>query len=164
MEKDVLKTHFRHIRKAAIAKAANCSPPLRITKVILTVPNYLEVDFSRFMDCYLELMRPIWGDDLCPSWISEGQAVVLSLCASYQDPAGSYRRRDLAEELYGDLPTGESAMLNLVVVDGGSSSLNLQVQSVYLDSERNIVNSQSNVRSDWHTGEKTGLGTPYFQC
>lgn len=145
MEIDVLHKHIQLVLKEADAKAQNCSPPLRIDHLVLSFPNYLEDEdvyngimdededenFEPFIDCYVEAVREVCGNDVKISWITEGQAVVVYIC----------------------LAMDEGAMLNLVVADGGSSSLNIQVQSIYLTPDRTVANSQSNVNSDWHTGK-----------
>ncbi|KAH8749239.1 hypothetical protein F5883DRAFT_232595 [Diaporthe sp. PMI_573] len=167
MEIDVLHKHIQLVLKEADAKAQNCSPPLRIDHLVLSFPNYLEDEdvyngimdededenFEPFIDCYVEAVREVCGNDVKISWITEGQAVVVYICEPHNDPAGSYRRKDLIDKLYEGLAMDEGAMLNLVVADGGSSSLNIQVQSIYLTPDRTVANSQSNVNSDWHTGK-----------
>lgn len=123
-EVEALRAHFTLVRDMALEKARSAS--LIIKLIVLTYPYYLEgdsIDFEDYLSSYLNLARPLWdGHDVSFESMSEGQAATIYLCEPFQDPAGSFDSRRLAEVLRGlqeEAPCG----LNLVVADGGSSSL-----------------------------------------
>ncbi|KAK7698825.1 hypothetical protein SLS64_012176 [Diaporthe eres] len=145
--RSLLSRHFVRLRRMALAQAERNQ--LTITTVILTYPNYLLGNFNRYINCYLDLVKPIWGPAVRYRIMSEGQAAALYICVpSYSDVRGAVGKQvaDLFEGLGGD------TQAELLVVDSGSSSVNIQSVCVYFDKEGQMSHSQSVARIDQLAG------------
>ncbi|KAI1421249.1 hypothetical protein F5Y12DRAFT_38789 [Xylaria sp. FL1777] len=159
MEDDVLREHFSLLRDMAIEKANTAK--LVIRTIVLTYPNYLcnneqKDDFPRYKLYYLELIRPIWSEydqNITFEMVSEGQAAALYICEPFDDPLYSFSRTRLWRTFE---KLNKRDGLNLVVPDSGSSTLNIQLQSVYFDDQGGVCNSQSSVGPRWRTGSQGG--------
>lgn len=134
-----------------------------IGAIVLTYPNYhageKDNDFDLYMDEYVALLRPIWGSYVLFEAVSEGQAGGLYICEKFEDPFGAASRKKRHDKIFQGLGVGGSE-LNLVVVDVGTSTINLQGLSVYFKDgdTTEIVASESNVPHGWVTGAQGGSG------
>ncbi|CAJ2503096.1 Uu.00g104900.m01.CDS01 [Anthostomella pinea] len=153
-----LLEHFKLLYDSAIAAAAGQKVTIR--SVVLTYPNYLcpsnyhSGSFETYLDTYIGLMRSIWADDMHIETASEGQAAAIYICEPYHDVYGTDSQEERHRTLFADLDKQKG--LNLLVVDTGASTLNVQCMTVYFDEKGDICNSQSNVPSGWVTGTRGG--------
>lgn len=123
-----LRDHFTLLVRVAIEQAQTAG--LDITTVVLTVPNYLyERDdwFGCYRDHLLDLVELAWrtvgGDEAAEQvtfeTCSEGQALALYLCESFQDAQHALQRQRIQELLEGfDKEEG----VNFFFVDTGGST------------------------------------------
>ncbi|TGJ82504.1 hypothetical protein E0Z10_g6272 [Xylaria hypoxylon] len=160
MEDDALCQHFELLRE--MATKSEIRKGVSIETVVLTYPNYLcngeeEDDFDKYSSYYLGLIRPIWMRHkpfIHFEFVSEGQAAALYVCEPFSDDLPSIDPMAFWKPLIeGQI---EHHGLNLVVADAGSSTLNIQVQSVYFDINYNVLSSQSNVDAVWSSGVQGG--------
>lgn len=152
----ILRQHFAILHKSAIAKAQSCKVTIKV--VVLTYPNYLCPRegyryFDKYIEKYIALVRSIWGDTVRYETASEGQAAAAYICAQFDDPiTTSHDQRNA--KLFQGLRQGTE--LNLLVVDGGASTLNYQSLSVYFSEDGKLLNSMSNVPHGMVTGTQGG--------
>ncbi|KAK8022754.1 hypothetical protein PG993_013521 [Apiospora rasikravindrae] len=158
----LLEEHFKELHGLATKRADKLGVKIRV--VAVTFPNYLcseETDslFERYMDTLLDIIKPIWGQDLLYREFSEGQATSLYIMEQCIDVYSSDSRQERLEEIFKGLNT-KGQQLNLVVVDSGGSTTNFQSLSVVTDeSGEKILHSQSNVPDDMPTGSRGGSNT-----
>ncbi|KAI1265525.1 hypothetical protein F5Y18DRAFT_435888 [Xylariaceae sp. FL1019] len=158
MEEEVCKEHLADLVDAAVERADDVG--IFIEKVVLTYPNYMTPSgkgFWRYKACYFRLIRPLLAKvnpNVQVEWVSEGQATALYICDLYTDPSGSFHRRRLWEA-FEDL-LQRSRMIRLLVIDGGSSTFNIQHQFVWLDNDGQVVQSQSVYGPGWRGGAISG--------
>ncbi|KKY30882.1 hypothetical protein UCDDA912_g09170 [Diaporthe ampelina] len=76
---------------------------LTIIIVILTYLNYLLGNFNRHIDCYLDLVKPIWGPVVRYRITSEGQAAALYICvplhSNVRGAGGSYTANNQVQRI-----------------------------------------------------------------
>lgn len=127
---------------------------LELKALVLSYPNYLhtnegEGDFDKYMDTYIGLLQPIWGDIVIET-ANEGQAIGLYICERFEDPFSDVHR-GLRNRVLFDGLSGANG-INLVIVDIGSSTLNVQRVTVYFDEQNKMIGGQSNVLHGSATG------------
>lgn len=76
--------------------------------------------FDRYIEHIIRLFRPIWGLGIQFEYGSEAQCVALFICELFNDALSSLKREKLWERFGG---FDKSQGLNVVVLDGGSSTL-----------------------------------------
>ncbi|KAH8161101.1 hypothetical protein CIB48_g7145 [Xylaria polymorpha] len=140
------------LRKAVVEVAEN--KELELKALVLSYPNYLhtnegEGDFDKYMDTYIGLLQPIWGDIVIET-ANEGQAIGLYICERFEDPFSDVHR-GLRNRVLFDGLSGANG-INLVIVDIGSSTLNVQRVTVYFDEQNKMIGGQSNVLHGSATG------------
>lgn len=79
--------------------------------------------------------------------------MALFICELFNDALSSLKREKLWERFGG---FDKSQWLNVVVLDGGSSTLNVQVLSLVFDEDTEMVKNQSNVGASWRAGSRGG--------
>ncbi|KAI0529846.1 hypothetical protein GGR58DRAFT_285448 [Xylaria digitata] len=120
---EALREHFQLLWHWALEAMQSSGVQARV--VVLTYPNYLFTheksrDFDKYMDRYLALIRPIFGENLRYETASEGQAAALYLCEPFDDAAGYSGIKLRARELFGE---PRSTSKNITIVDVGSSTI-----------------------------------------
>lgn len=155
--KRALLEHLTLLKELAQAQARQMG--VHISHIALTYPNFLceneeDGDFKNYMSTYVALMREVWPEIRNFYWISEGQSAATYLTEVYDDPAFALDARK-KEELYRDLKNDYG--LNVVVADFGSTSLNLQVQTVrYTRDQPEDAKIQSSFGANWLVGKRGG--------
>lgn len=129
---EALLQHFTRLRDAAAESAARAG--VEITDLVITYPNFLcdrerSGDHIRFMEYYKTFSDKLWpGISFC--WeISEGQAAAIYISAEFIDPTLLASPRELYKLFDGI--SDKTQGVNLLLADGGGSSLNLQGQNLY---------------------------------
>lgn len=127
---------------------------VEITRIVLTYPNFLcgrgtPGDIDKYLGLYKKLIREIWPEVEAISTVSEGQAAACYVTKPFRDPTFASTRPG-HRRLFAQ--SNVRSGLNILVADGGSSSLNLQVQNIYFDDNDNVICSQSSVGRDWLEG------------
>ncbi|KAI1133248.1 hypothetical protein F5Y10DRAFT_228590 [Nemania abortiva] len=153
---NALVQHFDILHKSAHKQASEFGVEIKV--VVLTYPNYLcayekNGDFDRYMEKYLSFMRFVWGDEVKFKAVSEGQAAAAYICEEFYDSLGSRRGEFRQRDLFRDLDRENG--LNLLIVDAGASTLNLQALSAYF-SDGQLSKAMSNVPFDAKTGAQGG--------
>ncbi|KAF2964848.1 hypothetical protein GQX73_g8729 [Xylaria multiplex] len=153
-----LTQHFQQLREAVVEVAENKG--LELKALVLSYPSYLhsnegEDDFDKYINTYIDLLRPIWGDIIIET-ANEGQAVGLYICERFEDPFSDVHRGLRNRMLFDGLSRAKG--VNLVIVDIGSSTLNLQCVTVYFDEQNEMIKSQSSVLQGSVTGVQGGSG------
>ncbi|KAI0506700.1 hypothetical protein F5B22DRAFT_622952 [Xylaria bambusicola] len=156
MEKAVSQ-HFCLLQRYVLEQAR--ASKVSIKSIIVTYPNYLASpsqsgDLDRYLEKYFELLCPLWEKGIQFETVSEGQAAATYICERYEDPFSSSCRKKRHETLFKDLDLDLG--LNLLVVDVGASTLNLQAMNVYFTVEGEIIDSTSNVPHGAITGVQGG--------
>lgn len=149
---DALRQYFKWLKDAAGELCADSSSRYHILAV--TNPNYFgadekDRDIDKFFDYYWK-----WADEFFPYIkerypVSEGQAICASLTSAFSDAMSSTRVRKL-QEVYSNRVSDHS--LNLLVVDLGGSSLNLQMQNCEFDKLGRLLRGQSSTGPGIMTG------------
>ncbi|RWA10336.1 hypothetical protein EKO27_g4769 [Xylaria grammica] len=153
-----LTQHFQQLREAVVRVAENKG--LKLKALVLSYPSYLHSnegkdDFDMYMNTYMGLLQPIWGDIIMET-ANEGQAIGLYICERFEDPFSDVHR-GLRNRMLFDGLSGANG-INLVIVDIGSSTLNLQRVTVYFDDQNEMIGSQSSVPQGSVTGVQGGSG------
>ncbi|KAI0417660.1 hypothetical protein F5X98DRAFT_363596 [Xylaria grammica] len=147
-----LTQHFQQLREAVVRVAENKG--LKLKALVLSYPSYLHSnegkdDFDMYMNTYMGLLQPIWGDIIMET-ANEGQAIGLYICERFEDPFSDVHR-GLRNRMLFDGLSGANG-INLVIVDIGSSTLNLQRVTVYFNDQNEMIGSQSSVPQGSVTG------------
>lgn len=143
--REAIREHLVLLRDQALMAARNSN--VRIKVLCVTYPNYLcdderTCDFEKYMAFYEALLSEIWVDEqVTIEEASEGQSAAVFFTEDFHDLLGLNRVQ--RRRLFRGLDTTDG--LNIIVADAGSSSLNLQVQNVYLGADGRITKSQSSV-------------------
>ncbi|KAI0520729.1 hypothetical protein F5B22DRAFT_644478 [Xylaria bambusicola] len=165
MIRDVLNRYFKWLRDQALVQATSIN--VAIKRLVLTYPTYLcedqEVDdVNKYMELYRKLIIPLWSEcDITVYFLllefkfaTRGTSVSRDVCEPTFNSHNTFRRSSLWEFLQD--PDEKNKPLNIAVADNGSSTLNIQVQSVYFDEEGEFLCSQSNVGQNWRAGTLGG--------
>ncbi|KAI0385651.1 hypothetical protein F5Y04DRAFT_154080 [Hypomontagnella monticulosa] len=162
MEEDALRKHLELVRDMAIDKAQAGS--LKIEKVVLTYPNYLcererDRDFEHYTSYYLTLMRSLWEDDVQLYTTMEGMSLALYVCEPFEDGLASCNWPEVWRD-FGEWH--KDSYVNVMVVDMGGSTLNLQLLGLFFDAKNNgkMLNCQSSFDPDWKLGALGGSQLP----
>ncbi|KAI0097200.1 hypothetical protein GGR51DRAFT_566746 [Nemania sp. FL0031] len=153
---DLLLQHFNLLHRAAISQTKEFDVTIRV--VVFTYPNYLCTSeskeyFNKYMDKYLSLMRSVWGDEVKFETVSEGHAATAYICEKFRNVTGT-KNEYLHKEIFKGLDIQNG--LNLLVVDAGASTLNLQAVSAYFSDDGQLSKTMSNVPDDAKTGAQGG--------
>ncbi|KAK8018919.1 hypothetical protein PG991_008109 [Apiospora marii] len=142
---------------------ANGGGTVRIRNVFVSVPNYMQngekkEDLDKLEADYLGILCPIWAAAQVESIrvFTEGQAVVSYLCAAPDDPLGAWRRKEMWQ-CFRDLRDDEYVR-HFVVIDSGSSSVNIEVLRAYFDETGELIRSESHCEPGWQQGVRGGIG------
>ncbi|KAI1364575.1 hypothetical protein F5Y08DRAFT_339490 [Xylaria arbuscula] len=150
--------HFEVLRTSVLEQARSLNVTIKF--IVITYPNYLASqsrsgDHELYLKRYLSLLAPLWGEEIHFETVSEGQAAANYICERFEDPYSALHRRTRQETLFRGL--NPDLGLNLLVVDGGASTLTyLQGMSVYFTEDGEISDSSSNVPHGAVTGVQGG--------
>lgn len=95
------------------------------------------------------IMNLVYPEVECRYSVSEGQATVVYATANFDDPVIS-RIAGARAKLFDKMDKGEEGF-NLLVVDGGSSSLNIQVVNLYYEDGK-CTKTQTSEGNGWARG------------
>ncbi|KAL2272533.1 hypothetical protein FJTKL_06330 [Diaporthe vaccinii] len=156
MIKRALTRHFQRLRRMALLQAG--SNRVRIRTIVVTYPNYVfenegSKDFDRFLDTYLSILLPVWGPDVKFRVTSEGQAVALYVCVPFFDTVRGTIRQQIKALFEG---LDKTSYINLMIVDQGSSSMNIQSVCIWFDEDGNMRHHLSFIRSGQVAGAYGG--------
>ncbi|KAI0454747.1 hypothetical protein F5B21DRAFT_503993 [Xylaria acuta] len=158
MEEDAVVSHLKLVSSMAAARAKAAS--LAITQVVLTYPNFLgereqDDDFTRYTSYYLSLMRMLWGDEVQFHTTMEGMSLASYVCEPFHDGLASC---DWAE-VWRDLSNVPAVLsVNLLIVDMGGSTLNLQLLNLSFNPGETgqLLNCQTSYEPHWKLGALGG--------
>lgn len=153
MMESALKTHLKTLKDATVKQANNSRSPLLVDTLVITLPNYLcgsesPRDFSTVLDYYYELLDEVWPEIRFRYAITEGEAVSTYVTQEFDDLINSIDSEP-RKRVFQGMKEGDSK--NLLVVDAGGSSLNMETLNLYFKSS-GLEKRQSSNGSGWLRG------------
>lgn len=158
-----IRAHMELLRDVAVRYMHNTNEAQEHLKhIVITYPNFLGEkqhfdDFSKYITYVLgwvkATMSGITSQSVQYYQVSEGQGALIYMLEKFKDLA-HHANRSVQHRL---LRRTKEGGRNVLLADWGSSSLNLQVQNVYYDSDGRLLKVQSSFGRSWLTGE---LHTP----
>ncbi|KAG6358486.1 hypothetical protein INS49_014370 [Diaporthe citri] len=130
------------------------------TSIVVAYPTYLSRfekfgDFDKWRFHCLRIIRSVCKDhpDIQFRTANEGQCAGVYLSEEFDDPQGGLRREKLQAH-FGTLRLDGDMLW--VVVDGGSSTFNMQGLAFYFDEKLQVEASQSVSGPGWSPGTRGG--------
>lgn len=143
-------------------------------------PDKRYYNLTKYLAYYCKIMQMVWPASMPFQWISECQATAWYICEPFTDANSTLDRITMWREvekllqvallLPDDSPDAEAESdglshenddhedhralksVNILVVDTGSSSVGLHYQTVFFDTDGNIIGSQTRSRQTWIPG------------
>ncbi|KAF7539906.1 hypothetical protein G7054_g1756 [Neopestalotiopsis clavispora] len=156
MMEAALSEHFRELQRNVCEQAEE--QELNVEHIVLSYPHYLlrnggQKETDKYMSYYTRLMQRIWGEHIQFNSVKEGFALSLYLSEPF-DEGTSFLSRKALSKLYSKVDRTQG--LNLVIIDMGGSSMNIQTISLYYGTDGQFICSQANESPDWCEGTQGG--------